>query len=188
MRQTVFRTGLSRGRVYNDTKSNLTTFPEGAGNNMVGSWSRDYSGLSGNSVLYAGEFSAIIADGRTMLNFDDSDSDADTEEDEDSVDQGALCRPGDRSCHISEAEVEFTVGAPSWEDAGVWSWSSTQTDSAFIYESTLAEWLDDQNIGVDEAPIGDHDLWWTFMDYLRIPWHMAIYRVHTNPQWKRNAK
>lgn len=177
-RSLIHRTGLNVGRVYNLVGDNLTAYPPGAGNSMVGPWAMDFISLLGTTeaevgVLWDSEFSGIIADGRAL----DGQGEepfifADLDEDEDLTDRRSRISNGSqaRSIKINGVWVRLYHTAPRWEDARIWHVDVDGTHPAEP-ESTLAEWLD-ENTGM----AGD-GFWHSGRHALRVPVRWAIYKV-----------
>lgn len=190
-RHLIHRTGLQRGRVYDNLGANITEDPEGAGNDEVGSWSRDYSGLTGNSNLYGGEFSGIIADGRAMQQNAYADEDMlfpDFDQDE-QIDTGTSFIDNTRSGGvIHELNIRLALGVPSYFDAGVFSVDPTDGTIEFIEE--LSTWLDNANSNplIEPADTFVNNPWWTLRHFLRVPLHFAVYVVPAStPPWEGHA-
>ena len=180
------RTGLSRGRVYNEFGGNLTAAPEGAGNMMVGPWCRDYSGLLGNTVTYMNQTSMVIADGR-IIEADgfETETEDDFDEDEELEDIGTILNDGDKGAVITSLDIELTIGGPSWADAGCWS--NSGGDNEWAWENGLVEYLDALRDGTLESS-ATYEVWTYARHWLRCPLHFALYRVPTTPTWEGDGE
>lgn len=193
-RTTIHRVGLSRGRVYNGSGDNITDSPPGAGNIQVGPWDRDYSVLCGNTYMYDGEFSGIIADGRLLTRGaqDIGPFGVDFDTDENPADRGSVIVEGDKGAIVKGLRLHLQFLCPIFHDAAVWE---THDDIAmggptWQIKEYLDVALDEMAYGAAEGVLTDnpanetnwtYDVWDEIRHYLRVPIYIAVYRLSPVP-------
>lgn len=190
---TLTQTGIDEGLVYNAAGTNITEYPNGARNTQVGSYFYDFSGLTGNGVLYTNELAIVISDGRFMS--DDAsdqtlaaDDPFDMDEAEGNIDQNSkgLDRKG-YSTTVTKVSARFRFGCPSYDDVNVHE-TLVNLDAVPVQVGTngyinpevepimLSEWLDAQDASAGEVALAT-DSWWNLRAYLRWSLHWALYIV-----------
>lgn len=194
MYTTINRTGLSRGRVYNGSGQNITDQPPGAGNIQVGPWDRDYSVLFQNTVMYDGEFSGIIMDGRIMSRGaqDVGPLGMDLDTDENLSDRGSVIVEGDKTAKVTGMKLHLQFCNPIFRDGGVWETGDDIASGgpAWQFKDYLSVVLDELAEGAGEADLIDDpsntqawavDILDEVRHYLRVPIYIAIYRIEPRP-------
>lgn len=198
MRTLIARTGLSRGRLYNGVGDNITQYPAGAGEDNVGFWSRDYSYLAGNTVLWDGEFSAVLMDGRILSQGGNdlapwNQSLPDFDEDENMADRGSVLNFGDKAGLIKGMRIHMDFLCPTFTDAGAWEVDSSMGTIDATLLNPLGTYLDSlstpsyEGVMIDNAG-AEQDVFSNVhtqaRHYLRVPIHWAVYRVPLGPVYE----
>ena len=181
-------TGSSRGALYNHTGQSLTDGINGAGTNMVGGWSRDFTccgfaGPSGRPISRTNELSFIVADGRVLRSGSlDSESDpyeADFDTDEEPSDNDQLVQDGDDYIGIKGLHVRLSALRPAIVDSAVYAQDAA--DGELVQVSSLVNWLDALRDVPDEALNPDLVDFGPRWQHLRVPIHWALYKVPVQP-------
>lgn len=174
-RSIIHRTGLNTGRVYNYAGDNLTAYPPGAGNSMVGPWAMDFIAMFGGTepeagIMWDSEFSGIIMDGRGLAQgtLEQPMLFADLDEDEDLTDRRSIVGEGaQRYAKCSSTWTRLYHTAPRWEDARVWD---IDIDGTHGTEPAMRL---DEYLDLQYQMTGD-GLWHSMRHTLRVPVRWAI--------------
>lgn len=179
-------TGSDRAALYNHRGDNLTDGLPGAGTDMVGGWSRDFSALfledfgidqTNAWPSYTNELSFIVADGRLLhsatLQQESDPYAADFDDDDEPDDRHSIVQAGEDYVGIRRLHIRLMAAMPDFTDAGMWLHSGE--DGSMTYSDTLAAYLDAELAAVDEG--GDVDSWQRRYEHLRVPLHWRLYKV-----------